>query len=90
MTLRKTPPRRVTIREMIERKESMLGTLVPDNYGAIETVGDAIAVAVPKADVILRVTIVWDNETSNFPLDLMLQSMRETGAAMVISVEQVS
>lgn len=69
----------------------MLGNSIPVNYGYIETSEEAIAAAIPKqADKVIRVHIIWDNPINNFELDRVLQDMRSTGAAMVISVEEVT
>jgi hypothetical protein len=90
----KTVAGRPTIERMIKDGESMLrqGGLLPAAYSAIETEADALAAAMTKPRTpTLRVHIVWDNEADgNFELEEVLQRMRETGAAMVTKVEEVS
>lgn len=90
MTIPKKSSVRPSLQAMINSQESMLGTM-PANYGAIETMEEALEAAVPKVPAItLRVHIIWDNEATNFPLQQVLDQMRETGAAAVLKVEQVS
>lgn len=85
-------PPRPTVKEFLDEKRSMLGNAsFPREYGAIETTGDALAAAVPPAkSITLRMHIVWDNEVDNLDLPRVLDTMRETGAAMVVKVEQVT
>jgi hypothetical protein len=64
---------------------------LPDRYGDIETAGEALEAATPPpSNVTLRLHIVWDNSAHNLDLERALDLMRETGAAMVVKVEQVS
>lgn len=72
-----------------DAKRSML-SIIPREYARVESTQDALAAAVPPAKgVTLRMTIIWDNEVANLDLESVLSHMRETGAAFVLSVEQV-
>lgn len=69
----------------------MLAHMTPAEYGQIENTQEALAASAPPVrDVTLRLKIVWDNELDSLDLEAVLGKMRETGAAMVVSVEQVS
>lgn len=81
------PVKSVPLDEIIEKKISMLG-VIPTGYAKIESDQDAIEEAYKNKAI--RVHIIWDNTVDNFPLDEVLDKMRETGAAMVVKVEAVS
>ena len=86
-----TNPVRLTIEQLIEQRKSMLLGPTPYYYGAIETGQDALAAAVPPPKAVtLRMHIVWDNPATDLDLEGVLARMRETGAAMVVKVEEVS
>lgn len=70
--------------------QSMLEGSLPMEYGHVETAQEALDVAVPKNSIPLRITIIWDNEVNNLDLQGVLERMRETGAAMVVKVEQLN
>ncbi len=77
--------------ELKDAGRSMLSGNLPVDYGRIETTQDAVEAAkVPPPNVVLRLTIVWDNDAKNLPLESVLDHMRETGAAMVVRSEQVT
>ena len=81
---------RLSAEQMIARKQSMLRE-IPSDYARVETTQEALKAAVPSPPTVtLRITIVWDNDASNLDLERVLDHMRETGAAMVLSVEQVT
>lgn len=98
MTYRKSrnnpyvPPK--SLEEHIVSRLSMLrdDVSLPQEYSVIENAQEAEAVAFPKNKNPrqVRVFIVWDNPVDNFPLQEVLQRMRETGAALVQKVEAIS
>lgn len=82
---------RPSIDSLIQTKRSMLTGGLPVGYGAIENREEAMEAArIEPTGIILRMTIVWDNEVSTLDLERILDAMRETGAAFVTKVEQVS
>lgn len=86
----KTVTSRPTLARMLETRKSMLNEALPLGYGAIETTQEALHAASPTTQVTLRIHIVWDNPANTLDLQRLLDHMRETGAAMVKSVEEVS
>jgi len=93
MTARRSSTRPVphSIDELLRAQRSMLSGNLPLGYGAIETVEEALEAAkVPPPTVSLRIHIVWDNDATNLDIERALEVMRETGAAMVTKVEQVT
>ena len=79
---------------MLDSGQSMMDpdALLPVEYSQIETEAEALEAATNEKLLkrTLRTYIVWDNELGNFPLEEVLLRMRETGAAMVTKVEEVS
>jgi hypothetical protein len=84
--------RAVSNEEFLAAKRSMMGSApLPTGYGRIETTQEAVAAAVPPArDITIRLTIVWDNDIRSMDLGHVLDTMRATGAAFVLSAEQVA
>jgi hypothetical protein len=82
-----TPPR-PSPEAILESGQSMLGgNPLPIGYGRIESATDAAALAFPKREHAVRLTIIWDNEVNTLDLERALEYMRETGAAFVLKVE---
>jgi hypothetical protein len=84
---------RPTLDDLIRSGKSMMApeALLPLGYSTIESAEEAASHALPTAQPrTLRVYIVWDNRLDNFPLEEALDKMRETGAAMVTKVEEVT
>jgi len=81
---------RPSIEQVLSGKISMLTGDIPIGYGNIESAEEALAAAAPPPmDTQLRITIVWDNKASTLDLSSVLDHMRETGAAMVVKVENL-
>ena len=77
--------------EFLAAKRSMLADgLLPAEYGMIESTQEALEATSPPPAITLRMTIIWDNDVKNLDLERVLEHMRETGAAFVAKVEQVT
>jgi hypothetical protein len=89
---RTAPTVRVSLADLLDTGVSMLGdAMLPAGYGQIDDTRDVVEAIAKKADErIVRMHIVWDNPIDSLELEDVLEKMRETGAAMVTKVEEVT